>query len=215
MPVRPKRLVDLVSALTLSSLVSVQPAAAAPRSPPIVTVLGDSIAAGYGLSAAQALPAQLQAALARLGVKSVVRGAGVSGDTSAAGLARLGFSVQSDTTLCVVELGANDYLQSIPPAVMKRNLATIVQQLKARHIGVLLAGGTVPTRTGGDYAKAFNAVFPALAREAHVPLEPDFLAGVEADPRLKQPDGLHPNAEGVRLIAARLAKAVAKLPLGR
>jgi acyl-CoA thioesterase-1 len=182
---------------------------AAPRQAPVVTILGDSITAGYGLPAADALPAQLQAALDRLKVSASVRGAGVSGDTSAAGLARVDFSVQPDTALCVIELGANDYLQSVPPAVTKANLTALVRRLKARRIGVLIAGGTAPARTSGGYAKSFDAMFPEVAKAEHVLLEPDFLAGVEADPRLKQADGLHPNAAGVRVIADRLAKAVA------
>ncbi len=179
-------------------------------SPPVVTILGDSITAGYGLSADDALPAQLQAALARSGVRAAVRGAGVSGDTTAGGLARVDFSVASDTRLCVVELGANDYLQSVPPEQTRRNLQAIVQRLKARHIRVLLAGGTVPQRTAGPYARIFNAMFPEVAKAEGVALEPDFLAGVQGQPALKQADGLHPNAAGVRLIAARLAAHVAK-----
>lgn len=184
-------------------------ALAAPAPPPVVTLLGDSITAGYGLAAADALPAQLQASLNRIGVAAAVRGAGVSGDTSAGGLARVDFSVQPDTTLCVVELGANDYLQSLAPGAMRSNLVAIVRRLKARRIHVLLAGGTVPARTGGGYAREFNAVFPAVARAEGVALDPDFLAGVETSPGLRQADGLHPNAAGVRVIADRLARSVA------
>ncbi len=186
------------------------PPGAAPVAPPVVTILGDSITAGYGLPAGDALPVQLQAALARLGVRAVVRGAGVSGDTTAGGLARVDFSVAPDTRLCVVELGANDYLQSIPPEQTRRSLQAIVQRLKARHIRVLLAGGTVPLRTSGAYGRTFNAIFPDVAKIEGVALDPDFLAGVEAQPTLKQADNLHPNAAGVRLIAARLARYVAK-----
>ena len=197
----------LARALSLAGLFAAS-AGAAPVTLPVVTVLGDSITAGYGLPAAQALPAQLQGALARMGVHAVVRGAGVSGDTSAGGLARVDFSVQPDTSLCVVELGANDYLQSIPPEVMKRDLTALVRRLKARHIRVLLAGGTVPKSTAGEYAKAFNAVFPSVARSEGVALEPDFLGSVSSDPGLKQADGLHPNARGVVLIAERLARSI-------
>ena len=188
------------------------PAAAAPPAapPPVVTILGDSITAGYGLPAADALPAQLQAALTHSGVRAVVRGAGVSGDTAADGLARVDFSVAPDTRLCIVELGANDYLQSVPPEQTRRSLLAIVQRLKARHIRVLLAGGTVPERTSGAYARAFDAIFPDIAKSEGVALDPDFLAGVQAKPALKQSDGLHPNAAGVRLIVGRLAPYVAK-----
>jgi acyl-CoA thioesterase-1 len=178
--------------------------------PPVVTVLGDSITAGLGLSAADALPAQLQTALARLGVAAIVRGAGVSGDTSAGGLARLEFSVQPDTAVCVVELGANDYLQSIDPRETAGNLDQIVARLKARKIAVVLAAGTAPAHSAGDYGRAFDALFPKIAATRHVVLAPDFLAGVAGNPKLRQADGLHPNAAGVRIMAARLAPFVAR-----
>ena len=186
------------------------PTLAAPRSAPVITVLGDSITAGLGLPAAAALPAQLQAALARIGVTAVVRGAGVSGDTSAGGLARLDFSVQPDTALCVVELGANDYLQSIPPAETARNLKTIVARLKARKIRMVLCGGEVPGRASGSYGREFNAMFAAVAGSAHIALAADLLKTVLDNPALKQADGLHPNAQGARIMAERLAPVVAK-----
>jgi acyl-CoA thioesterase-1 len=177
---------------------------------PVVTVLGDSITAGLGLPAADALPAQLQQALAHLGVSAVVRGAGVSGDTSAGGLARLDFSVQPDTTVCVVELGANDYLQSIDPRDTAANLDRIVARLKARGIAVVLVGGTAPAHSSGAYGQAFDALFPKIAAARHVILGPDLLAGVAGNPKLRQADGLHPNAAGVRIVAARLAPSVAR-----
>jgi acyl-CoA thioesterase-1 len=182
---------------------------AAPR-PRIVTVLGDSITAGYGLPAAAALPARLQAALARLGVAAIVRPAGVSGDTTAGGLARVDFSVQADTDLCLVALGGNDLLQGLDPADMKRNLTKIVERLKARHIRVLLAGHAAPAAIGAGYARDYNAVFPAVAKAEGVALYPDLLAGVGGHPALIQPDGIHPNAAGAALIAGRLAPVVAR-----
>ncbi len=186
--------------------------AAAPARPvhgaPVVTLLGDSITAGYGLASADALPARLQEAVAALGVAVDVRGAGVSGDTTAGGLARVDFSVAPDTTLCVVELGANDYLQSVPADETARNLDAIVRALKTRRIPVLLLGGKVPERSAGPYAAAFNAIFPDIARAEQVPLDPDFLAGVEDRPALKQADGIHPNEAGVRVMAARMAPYV-------
>jgi len=177
---------------------------------PVVTVLGDSITAGLGLPAADALPAQLQVALAHLGVSATVRGAGVSGDTSAGGLARLDFSVQPDTAVCVVELGANDYLQSIDPRDTAANLDQIVARLKARGIRVVLVGGTAPAHSSGAYGQAFDALFPKIAAARHVILAPNLLAGVAGNPKLRQADGLHPNAAGVRIIAARLAPSVAR-----
>jgi len=183
---------------------------AAPARAPVVTVLGDSITAGLGLPASQALPAQLQAALQRIGARALVRASGVSGDTSASGLARLNFSVQADTAVCVVALGGNDLLQSIPPETTQANLDRIVKQLKARRIKVVLAGGRAPLRTSGAYGRAFNAIFPAVAKANAVAYAPDILAGVIDNPAMKQADGLHPNAAGARVIATRLAPVVAR-----
>ncbi len=198
----------------IASLASLAPVlragGAQAATPPVVTVLGDSITAGLGLPAAAALPAQLQRALARLGVSAIVRGAGVSGDTSAGGLARLDFSVQPDTTVCVVELGANDYLQSIDPRETAANLDQIVARLKARGVAVVLVGGTAPAHSAGAYGRAFDALFPKIAAARHVILGPDLLAGVAGTPKLRQADGLHPNAAGVRIMAARLAPAVVR-----
>lgn len=180
------------------------------KTTPVVTMLGDSITAGYGLSAAVALPARLQASLTREGVPALVRGAGVSGDTTADGLARTNFSVQADTAVCVVALGGNDLLQGIDPATTKANLTAIVRQLKARRISVVLAGLTAPRAIGASYVRDFDAVFPAVARETGVALVPDMLAGVAHIPSLNQADGIHPNAAGVNIIAARLAPVVAR-----
>jgi acyl-CoA thioesterase-1 len=184
------------------------PAFAAASRRPVVTILGDSITAGLGLPAAAALPAQLQAALARLGVVAVVRGAGVSGDTSADGLARLDFSVQPDTAVCVVALGGNDLLQGLEPKTTRANLGAIVRRLDARRIGVVLAGLTAPKAVGAGYVRDFDGVFPAVARAERVPLFPDLMAGV--GPALRQGDGVHPNAAGVKLIASQLAPVVAR-----
>ena len=180
------------------------------RAAPVVTLLGDSITAGYGLPAAAALPARLQRALAKLGVVAEVRGAGVSGDTSADGLARVDFSVQRDTTVCIVALGGNDLLQGVDPGSTQANLQAIVRRLEARHITVVLAGLTAPRAIGAGYAKDFDAVFPAVARNTRVALYPDLLAGVARNPMLNQADGIHPNAAGVDIIAAGLAATVAR-----
>ncbi len=203
--------VSLVSRrAAIAVLVGLAPLGAHAAAPPVVTLLGDSITAGLGLTSAGALPAQLQLALAHLGVSAIVRGAGVSGDTSAGGLARLDFSVQPDTAVCVVELGANDYLQSIDPRETAANLDRIVERLKARGIAVVLVGGTAPAHSSGDYGRAFDALFPKIAAARHVILAPDLLAGVAGKPALRQADGLHPNAVGVQIMAARLAPAVAR-----
>ena len=157
---------------------------------PIVTILGDSITAGLGLAAADALPAQLQAALRKLGLAAQVRGAGVSGDTTADGLARVDFSVQSDTDVCLVALGGNDLLQGVDPRDMKTNLLAIVERLKARRIGVVLAGMAAPPERSRSYAQAFDAVFPAVAKAEHVDLYPFLLAGVAGCTRGPNPEPL-------------------------
>ncbi|PLR26633.1 arylesterase [Caulobacter zeae] len=183
--------------------------AAAPK-PPIVTVLGDSITAGLGLPARDAMPAQLQTALGRLGVSAMVRAAGVSGDTSGGGLARVGFSVAADTRICVVALGGNDLLQGVEPAQTKANLRGILQKLKARRIGAVLVGVGAPPAIGASYAREFNAVYPSLAREFGVPLYANILAGVNSNAALMQRDGVHPNAGGAKRIGEALAPIVAK-----
>jgi len=175
---------------------------------PVVALLGDSITAGYGLPAREALPAQLEAALAAAGTPVRVRAAGVSGDTTAGALARLDFSIQDDTDLCVVAVGGNDLLQGIEPARMRANLEAIITGLQGRNIPVLLAGMQAPPSYGA-YATDFAAVFESLARDHDVALYPFLLDGVALDPALNQDDGIHPNAPGVKIIAQRLAPAVA------
>lgn len=175
---------------------------------PVVAILGDSITAGYGLPSREALPAQLEAALAAAGTPVRVRAAGVSGDTTAGALARLDFSIQDDTDLCVVAVGGNDLLQGIEPSQMRANLEAIITGLQARNIPVLLAGMQAPPSYGA-YATDFAAVFESLARDHDVPLYPFLLDGVALDPALNQDDGIHPNAAGVKIIAQRLAPAVA------
>jgi acyl-CoA thioesterase-1 len=176
----------------------------------VVTILGDSITAGLGLGASDALPARLEAALAKVGSPALVRGAGVSGDTTAAGLARLDFSVRPDTDVCLVALGGNDLLQGLDPKTTQRNLTAIVRRLKARRIAVILAGIEAPPAIGRSYARDFDAVFPAVAKAEGVTLYRDLRKGVAGVPGLNQADGVHPNAEGVLVIAHGLAPVVAK-----
>ena len=178
--------------------------------PKVITILGDSITAGLGLPAADALPAQLGASLEQLGVTAVVRGAGVSGDTTADGLARIGFSVQSDTDLCIVELGGTDLLQGVDPKLTRASLLGIVQKLKARHIPVLMTGLLAPPMIGAAYARDYDAAFTGVAKAERVPLYPFLLEGVAGNPALLQADHIHPNPAGVKIIAAKLAPFVAK-----
>lgn len=204
-PTRRVLLAGAVAAIPLRGLAQARP---------VITILGDSITAGYGLPASAALPAQLQAQLRRLGSGAVVRGAGVSGDTTAGGLARLDFSVQRDTALCVVALGGNDLLQGIEPTRTRANLDKIVSRLKARKIKVVLAGLQPPPVIGRGYARDFQAVFPAVAKAQGIILYPNLLAGVAQVPGLNQGDGFHPNSQGVSVIARGLAPVLLKA-LGR
>jgi acyl-CoA thioesterase-1 len=194
----------------LAGALTAAPAAAFAQGAPVVTLLGDSITAGFGLPASAALPAQLQAELRRLGSKAVIRGAGVSGDTTAGGLARVDFSVQRDTSLCLVALGGNDLLQGLDPKRTRANLEKIVARLKARKIGVVVAGLQPPPVIGRAYAQEFAAIFPALAKAQGVALYPNLLAGVAQNPALNQRDGFHPNARGVAVIAKGLAPVLIK-----
>lgn len=194
--------------LALPLVLAAGPVLAAPQK--VVTVLGDSITAGYGLPRTAAFPHQLQQALAKLGRSAVVRAAGVSGDTTAGGLARVDFSVRKDTDVVVVALGANDLLQGQDPKRTRANLDGIIRKLKARRMAIVLAGVAAPMEIGGGYARDFNAIFPALSRAHGVMLYPNLLDGVARKPSLNQPDGIHPNARGAAVIAQKLAPVVAK-----
>ncbi|WGM30506.1 arylesterase [Brevundimonas sp. NIBR11] len=174
---------------------------------PIVTLLGDSISAGYGLRASEALPVRLQAAVAACGVDIKVVGAGVSGDAIRDGLRRLDRSVAKETTLCVVALGANDLMQSIPLERMRADLDAILARLRARSIPVLLCGMRAPPWLGAR-AQAFDAVFHDAARAHGVALYPFLLEGVALNPMLSLADRIHPNARGIEIIARNLAPHV-------
>lgn len=195
---------------TLLGFALATPAMARAQAVPVVTILGDSITAGLGLPRSQALPVQVQRALTRLGQVALVRGAGVSGDTAADGLARLDFSVQPDTAVCVVALGGNDLLQGLPPAVTRANLQKIVSRLHARKIRVVLAGLRVPPAVSRSYAREMTAAFSLAGSAPGVIYVPDLLAGVAGVKALNQPDGVHPNAAGAQRVAGTLAPAIVK-----
>lgn len=173
-----------------------------------MVVLGDSLSAGLGLPAAAAFPARLQKALKDSGIDVEMTNAGVSGDTASGGRDRLDWSVPKGTEAVIVELGANDALRGLDPAVTRAALTDIVRQLKARGVAVMLCGMLAPPNYGSDYAARFNAIYPDLAREFGVPLYPFFLAGVAADHRLNQADGIHPTAEGVDIIVQSMLPMV-------
>ncbi|MBB4266061.1 arylesterase [Roseospira visakhapatnamensis] len=173
--------------------------------------LGDSLTAGYGLTREDAFPAQLQAALTARGHAVMVLDAGVSGDTTAGGRARLDWVLADDPDAAIVALGGNDGLRGLDPAGTRDNLSAIVGRLQAEGIPVLIAGMLAPPNLGPDYGSAFNAVFPEVAAETGALFYPFFLAGVAADPALNQPDGIHPTAEGVGVIVDGILPAVEDL----
>jgi len=176
-----------------------------------VVALGDSLSAGYQLGPSDAFPVVLEAALKAKGLDVVVENAGVSGDTASGGRERLDWSVADDTDLVIVELGANDALRGIEPALTEQALDEIIARLKERKIGVLLAGMLAPRNNGPEFVAAFDAIYPRLAEKHGVPLYPFFLDGVQGRPDLNLEDGMHPNPKGVRAIVARILPAVEKL----
>lgn len=178
---------------------------------PRLLVLGDSLAAGFGLPAADAFEAQLSAALAKAGHPVRIIDGAVSGDTSAGGLARLDWVLAGGADAAIVELGANDGLRGLNPASTEANLSAILDKLAARHIPVLLAGMYAPPNLGPQYEQAFRAVFARLGARPGVLHEDFFLAGVAANPSLNQPDHEHPNAAGVRIVVANILPLVIKL----
>lgn len=176
-----------------------------------VVALGDSLSAGYLLGPSDAFPVVLEAALKAKGLDVVVENAGVSGDTASGGRERLDWSVPDDTDLVIVELGANDALRGIEPALTEQALDEIIARLKERKIGVLLAGMLAPRNNGPEFVTAFDAIYPRLAEKHGVPLYPFFLDGVQGRPDLSLEDGMHPNPKGVRAIVAGILPAVEKL----
>jgi acyl-CoA thioesterase-1 len=204
------RLSDISRRALLAASLALMPAAAFAKHGAVVTMLGDSITAGYGLPQKDSLPIQLQAALKRQGVDALVRAAAISGDTTADGAGRMDFSIRPDTQVVVIALGGNDLLQGLDPKATYANLERIVTRLKERRMGVILAGLHAPPELGRNYAKDFDAVFPNLAKAQGITLYPDLLAGVGRNPALHQADGIHPNAQGAAIIAGKLAPLVAK-----
>jgi acyl-CoA thioesterase-1 len=171
-----------------------------------VVALGDSLTSGYGLEAGQDFPSQLAAALAAKGVEVKMENAGVAGDTSAGGLARVDWSVAGEPkpALVIVGLGGNDMLRGIDPAHTKANLAGILARLNEKQIPALLLGMRTGMNMGAEYLQQFDAIYPTLASEHRVSLYPFFLEGVALDPAMNQRDGIHPNQLGV----ARMVQGV-------
>lgn len=182
------------------------------QSQPIrIVAFGDSLTAGYRLEPSQSFPAQLEKALRARGHDVEIANAGVSGDTTAAGLERLGWAVPDGTDGVILELGANDALRGIDPAQTRTNLEKIVASLDARAIPVLIAGMRAPNNWGKDYVAKFDAIFTDLAKSSGHIVYPFFLDGIATRRELNLDDGLHPNNKGVAEIVSRITPAVEEL----
>lgn len=181
-----------------------------------ILAFGDSLFAGYGLPTSQGFAPQMQDVLRRNGVRAFVSGAGVSGDTSAAGRARLAWTLDGLKTrpdLVIVELGANDMLRGVAPAQTRANIDAILAELKKRNLKTLVAGMYAAPNLGSAYARDFNGLYPDLARKYGARLYPFILNGVVGNRALVLPDGVHPNAAGVRtMVTGMLPEILKALP---
>ncbi len=184
----------------------------ASESLPTIVAFGDSLTAGYGLSDEQAYTTLLQRKLDEAGYRFRVVNAGVSGDTSAGGARRIDWALESgNVRILVLELGGNDGLRGLPVAEMKKNLELIIQRAQSRGVTVLLAGMEAPPNFGADYTTQFRQAFRDLAKEYKTPFIPFVLLGVGGDPRMNQPDGIHPNAEGEKVMTETVWSALRPL----
>jgi acyl-CoA thioesterase I len=198
----------LAAVMALACLAFTVPARAADR-PAKIVALGDSLTAGFQLPESAAFPEQLDRALKAKGVAAEIANAGVSGDTSPGGLARLDWSVPDGTDAVILELGANDMLRGFEPKVTRSALEEIVRRLKARHIEILLCGMRAAPNLGTDYGRAFDAIYPEIAAANGLVFYPFFLDGIVGDRTLIQNDGLHPTAEGVaRIVGGMMPKVI-------
>ncbi|WP_244465643.1 arylesterase [Devosia chinhatensis] len=199
-----------IGAMAVSGMLAATgPLAAAER--PTILLYGDSLLAGFGLSADSAFLGQLQAALAAEGVEADLVNASVSGDTTADGLARLDWTLGEPPDAVMLGLGANDMLQGLSPQTARANLETMMDRFAALDLPVLLLGMKANRGLGGDYVAAFDAIYPELAAEYGALLYPFFLEGVAFDPQMNQADGMHPNAAGVARIVAAVTPYVVEL----
>ncbi len=178
---------------------------------PEILAFGDSLTAGHGLPADAAFPSRLEARLRAEGTLVRVVNAGVSGDTTSGGLARLDWVLQGKPDVVILELGANDALRGIDPALVRANLDLMIGKIRASGAKLLLMGMRAPPNWGEDYRHAFDRVYPELAQAHGVTLYPFFLEGVAMDPKLNQPDGIHPNERGVAALVDRIAPIVSRL----
>jgi acyl-CoA thioesterase I len=178
---------------------------------PVILDFGDSLTAGYGVAPEQSFPARLEAWLRRQGIEARVVNGGVSGDTTAGGLSRLDWALADKPDLVILALGANDALRGIDPATVRDNLDKMIQKVEASGAKMLLLGMVAPPNWGDGYKRAFDRIFPELARAHDVPLYSFFLEGVAMRPELNQPDGLHPNERGIAVLVDRITPVVARL----
>jgi acyl-CoA thioesterase I len=179
---------------------------------PKIVAFGDSLTAGFGLAEKESYPYLLQEKLKADGYNYEVINAGVSGETSLGGLERIDWVLeQENVKILVLELGANDLLRGLPVAKMKENLSKIIKQAKAKNVEVLLCGMLAPPSMGAQYQREFVMAFPDLASEHKVEFLPFVLEGIALDPKLNQPDGIHPNAEGAKVLTANVYKALQPL----
>jgi len=205
MPPAIQSLVRLVAALCSFAIAVTAQAASEPIQ---IVVLGDSLTAGPGLAVDKTFPVRLEAALRERGHAVAVIDAGVSGDTSRDGLARLDWSVGPDAEVVVVELGANDALRGTDPDITRSALDSILARLSERGLQIVLAGMLAPPNLGEDFAAAFNPIYGELATKYGAEFYPFFLDGVAGDSRFNLQDGMHPNAEGVEIIVERILPTV-------
>lgn len=201
----------LAAGLLLSVAVPFRPVTAEANQPITILGFGDSLMAGYGLGRGSSFPAQLQAALTQRGHAVRIINAGVSGDTTAGGRARLAWSLAEEPAAAIVELGANDGLRGLPVEQMRVNLDAILTELAKRGIPTLLTGMRAPPNMGRDYGEAFRRAFAELAQKHDVLFYPFFLEGVAARASLNQDDGIHPTAEGVSVIVEKILPTVEAL----
>ena len=205
------QMVRAIALVNLWLLALAMPAVADEARPIRIVAFGDSLTAGYQLKQDQAFPAQLAAALKTKGHAVDVTNAGVSGDTTAAGLARFDWAVPDETEAVILALGANDALRGIDPDVARDNLDQILVKLRDRNIDVLIAGMPPPKNWGKDYEDRFGAMYADLAEKHGALLYPFFLDGVALNPALNLPDGLHPTGEGVGVIVEKILPEVEAL----
>jgi len=201
-------------AITVAAGLATGVGSAVAAQPIKILALGTSLTQGYGLPPGTEFTVQLQAALKKSGIDAVVTNAGVSGDTTAGGLARLDWSLADHPDAVILELGSNDMLRGTPPAETEKNLRAILDKLKAQHIKVLLTGMHAQRNLGAEYVWDFDGIYPRLAKDYPVIFYPFILDGVALNPKLNQADGMHPNPAGVKVIVARILPYVKKL-IGR